>query len=267
MLSKFFTLLLLSHLSHSFDYWQQGKDWNGTCQTGKKQSPINFKDSDLVIIDEQEPDLQVYVNLDDEFEDFFITDEEKGTIALSRDFGKLTMDDLDYKIINMHLHSPSEHQVNGDNYDLEIHLVGQSKNGNLHVIGIFFEIGKEENEFINGVMERLDTGKTTKFDSSWLLIDGKQDDYYYYDGSVTGPIVNNDCVEGVRWTVMRNPVTISKEQFEFFDDRWANNQSFAGGNGNNRPVQKINNRKVYLHSASESWSVWISVGMIAGLIF
>ena len=95
------------------------------------------------------------------------------------------------------------------------------------------------------------------FLSTWLLVDGNQDEYYSYDGSLTAPIINDDCIEGVKWTVLKEPLSITKKQLEFFNDRWAGNETFAGGYGNVRKVQKLNNRKVYLHSAIESWSGWL----------
>lgn len=55
---------------------------------------------------------------------------------------------LEYQSMNMHMHSPSEHTVNGINYDLELHLPHQLIDKSLKtklgltrdkaVVGIFF---------------------------------------------------------------------------------------------------------------------------------
>jgi len=44
------------------------------------------------------------------------------------------------------------------------------------------------------------------------------------------------CTEGVRWVVMKQPMTISKEQLEAFKTTL--------GFDNNRPVQPVNARPV-----------------------
>jgi len=37
--------LVVSDTGSSIDYSQQGKNWNGTCATGTRQSPIDFPSS------------------------------------------------------------------------------------------------------------------------------------------------------------------------------------------------------------------------------
>jgi len=60
----------------------------------------------------------------------------------------------------------------------------------------------------------------------------KEREYYRFNGSLTTP----PCSEGVRWLVLEEYATISKEQVkEFFD---------LMGHANNRPVQPLNARKV-----------------------
>jgi carbonic anhydrase len=60
----------------------------------------------------------------------------------------------------------------------------------------------------------------------------KERAYYRFSGSLTTP----PCTEGVRWMVLKEYVTISKEQVKKFVDTM--------GVKNNRPVQPINARKV-----------------------
>ena len=61
-----------------------------------------------------------------------------------------------------------------------------------------------------------------------VLPSGKE--YYRFDGSLTTP----PCSEGVKWMVMKTPLTISKAQVEKF--------SKAVQGTNNRPIQPINAR-------------------------
>ena len=56
--------------------------------------------------------------------------------------------------------------------------------------------------------------------------------YYRYSGSLTTP----PCSEGVRWIVLREPMTVTREQLAAFRETF--------GVANNRPVQPINARSV-----------------------
>jgi carbonic anhydrase len=57
-------------------------------------------------------------------------------------------------------------------------------------------------------------------------------DYYSFNGSLTTP----PCSEGVKWMVMKQPVSVSKDQVEAFKR--------VMGHPNNRPVQPVNNRVI-----------------------
>ena len=57
-------------------------------------------------------------------------------------------------------------------------------------------------------------------------------DYYRFDGSLTTP----PCTEGVRWLVLKTPVSLSKEQIAAF--------SKVMHHPNNRPVQPVYARTV-----------------------
>lgn len=57
-------------------------------------------------------------------------------------------------------------------------------------------------------------------------------DYYRLTGSLTTP----PCTKGVRWIVMKSPVTVSTGQVDQF--------AKAIGQPNNRPLQAVNARSV-----------------------
>jgi carbonic anhydrase len=118
---------------------------------------------------------------------------------------------------------------------MEGHLVHADQDGNLAVVSVMFNIGAA-----NAVLAKAWGSMPAKagdkaelpngFDVMRLLPASK--DYFRFNGSLTTP----PCSEGVRWMVMKKPVTASKAQIEQFTK--------TIGFANNRPVQPLNARDV-----------------------
>ena len=141
---------------------------------------------------------------------------------------------LRYELQGVHYHSPGEHQVEGEGFAAELHLVHQDTDGNLAVVGLLFSLG-EPSLLVQAL---LDAAPETV--GSTDLHDGPPAadyvpaslDYFGYDGSLTTP----PCSEGVRWIVMQSVGTVSEAQVERL-------RTLTGG-PNNRPVQPIGERKI-----------------------
>jgi len=137
-----------------------------------------------------------------------------------------------YELLQVHFHSPSEHTLNGKSHVLEAHLVHRNKEGQLAVVGVFFEKGSN-NGTIDKVWEHMPQGVTpvttygTMVNAEDLL--PRRRDYFHYRGSLTTP----PCSEGVRWFVMKNVMQVSDRQVRQFRDVVERN---------NRPVQPLNKR-------------------------
>jgi hypothetical protein len=171
-------------------------------------------------------------------------------VKVYNNFGKVEINSKPYRMLGIHYHSPSEHFIDGEQFDLEMHFVGQSNSGSYQVVALMFSKGKESNPFIQATIDKFESVSNTTFDSSFLICNGLLDDYFHYLGSLTAPIGNHDCLEDVKWTIIRKPLEISESQLNFFTSRWQGNQSFAGGRGNNRKLQNLNNRTVWFHEAN-----------------
>lgn len=109
-------------------------------------------------------------------------------------------DGVEYHFLQGHFHTPSEHQVDGITYPMEMHFVSRAKkteddSGPQYlVVGIFFKMGTE-NKFIQAFIDKIpETEKDTTLLNenpvyiSDLIEKGEAfNDYYYYQGSLTTP--------------------------------------------------------------------------------
>lgn len=201
--------------------------WQGLCQSGKNQSPVNIhhalhtRNITPVHLDYHHAQGQVVNN--------------GHTIQFNLASNQfIEIGGVRYKLIQLHFHSPSEHKIDGKLFPMEMHLVHQNADGQLAVVAVMFEEGKQ-----NSALDRLwqavpknqseDGPLPNGLDLAQLL--PKEKDFYTLNGSLTTP----PCSEGVRWVIMQTPMSLSDEQLKQF------NQFY---HGNNRPVQPINARYI-----------------------
>lgn len=148
---------------------------------------------------------------------------------------KITVDGIQFDLKQFHFHAPSENLIKGKSYPLEVHLVHADKDGHLAVVAVMFNEGKAnkgmDKAWAQMPMKEGDkTALTAKLSPLELLPANRA--YYRFNGSLTTP----PCSEGVRWLVMKNAITASKEQIEAFEH--------VIHHPNNRPVQPVNARPV-----------------------
>ena len=198
-----------------------------TCDKGVNQSPINltgFIESDLP------PLYLVYKSGGHEIHN------NGHTIQVNYQPGSwFRIDNRVYELKQFHFHSPSENHINDKSYPMEVHLVHADTEGNLAVVAVMFEEGGE-NETLKKIWSAMPEKTGNKKGLSSVvsvsgLLPGSRE-YYRFNGSLTTP----PCSEGVLWLVMKQPITIAKEQIKQFTD--VMNQP------TNRPVQSINARPI-----------------------
>ncbi|MGH9778344.1 MAG: carbonic anhydrase [Candidatus Acidiferrales bacterium] len=154
----------------------------------------------------------------------------------------LTIDEDTYVLVQYHFHSPSEHTVKGRPFPMEMHLVHRSAQGRLAVLGVLIDEG-QENEAFEPVWANLPEKKGVETHLENVMVDvnellPRDRASYRYEGSLTTP----PCSEGVKWIVMKQPVSLSAHQIEVFQNIIK---------GNNRPVQPLNGRAVYADKVKE----------------
>ena len=145
----------------------------------------------------------------------------------------ITLEGNNFELKQFHFHASSEHQINGKYFPLEVHLVHANAQGNLAVVGIMFEIGAQ-NTTLDQIIQKMpqyanEKQALTSINATALLPESKS--YYRYNGSLTTP----PCSEGVRWVVMKNPITASQSQMDAFSKVM---------HKNNRPIQPLNARPI-----------------------
>jgi len=158
--------------------------------------------------------------------------------------GKQAFGGDQYRMLQYHVHFPSEHAINGKLAAGEVHFVhqkvGSSGLDDLMVVGVLYQEGAKDD--LLSAMGLGETKSTYPLDTpafnidSYLESKGVKGNFYTYDGSLTTP----PCTESVRWVVMEKPLTASKAQIESFKT-YFKEPNKAGG-VNNRPVQEANGR-------------------------
>lgn len=150
----------------------------------------------------------------------------------------------DYQLLQFHYHSPSEHTINGIQFDLEVHYVHQQKTtGLLAVVGVIYQVG-EYNADLQPLVDALSSNDTTPTVTMSVRYPTYGSGFWYYRGSLTTP----PCSQTVSWFVSQNVLQLSRPQL---------NTIIANldpeGYGNARPVQPLNGRNVYQYVTSFSY--------------
>lgn len=209
--------------------WGNLKPDFNTCATGKRQSPINIEDSNTL----QGPAEPVQ----------FAYTPSNGTVVNNghtiqvdvQGENTITVRNSTYRLLQLHFHTPSEEQINSKSFPMVAHLVHKNAEGQLAVVAVLLDEGAAS-PFIDKVWTYmpLDANDSVRMPSDLLnaseLLPTDQR-YYQFMGSLTTP----PCSEGVLWMVLKQPVTISKEQYRLFTQLYPNNA---------RPVQPVNARPV-----------------------
>ncbi|MBL9104211.1 MAG: carbonic anhydrase family protein [Myxococcales bacterium] len=140
--------------------------------------------------------------------------------------------DQTFELVQYHMHSPSEHTVEGKRYPLEIHLVHRNAAGLLAVVGVLVEEGPEspaEAATTAVIWDHLPATAgahaeaVSQVDPATLL--PADHTHFFYTGSLTTP----PCTEHVRWHVMTTPVPLSAAHIAAFRRLYSDNA---------RPVQR-----------------------------
>ncbi|MCH2220008.1 MAG: carbonic anhydrase family protein [Dechloromonas sp.] len=224
----------MQHANIHWDYEGLGgpENWgkldprNKLCATGERQSPIDIKDGIKVDVEPIKFRYQPST--------FRIVDNGH-TILVEAGEGSISLTGKTYELVQFHFHRPSEEKINGQRFDMVVHLVHKSDEGQLAVVAVLLARGNE-NPFIQTLWNNMPLEKNmpvappaATIDLNALLPSSRN--YYTYMGSLTTP----PCTEGVLWLVMKQPVQVSQDQINIFSRLYRNNA---------RPIQPASGRLI-----------------------
>jgi carbonic anhydrase len=228
--------------------WGQLDPQFAMCATGKEQSPINitkkvtktvnglkinYTNSPMTIVEDGVTDLQLG------HQHTVILDGHSIQLNFSAETAKeiVTFRNTSYRLIQFHIHTPSETQLHGQSFPLEIHFVHQGEEGKLLVLAVLVKAGKE-NAVLKKIADHLpkEIGEEYTIPGEVVnpvdLLPAKRHRYYTYAGSLTTP----PCTEGVEWVVFADSVTASPAQIQML------RKAVDGANA--RPQQPLNDRVI-----------------------
>jgi carbonic anhydrase len=225
-------------------HWTYGKDavdgphkWGSlagdfaACEQGKEQSPIDLKGA---IMKADAPEIKWH------YHPTALNIENNGhTVVANMPHNQnyITIAGEKYTLAQFHFHNPSEHKIAGLASDMELHFVHKNQKGELAVIGVMInEKSGHENTLFKPLWAELPRAAHSKSESHPSLDLAKllptHRDFFHYAGSLTTP----PCSQGVRWFVLREPMTLSGGQIDMYASLF--------DTPTNRPVQSLFGREI-----------------------
>jgi carbonic anhydrase len=210
-------------------HWAEMDQAYRACSAGHSQSPINIHRKDAraralpsLVFDYRPSPLEIIDN--------------GHTVQVNYAPGSaLIIGGRRYELVQFHFHHPAEEAFDGRHFDMVVHLVHKDSEGQLAVVAIPLKSG-HDNPLIKALWTNLPKEGDHQTAHSKIAINAEDlipmDHHYYaYSGSLTTP----PCSEGVRWTVLRTPIEVSKAQIAAFAKRYPDDA---------RPLQQLNGREV-----------------------
>lgn len=212
-------------------HWGELDSSFSACKYGAKQSPINIEFSQVKAKGK-------FVYLDIRYHKLPYTLINNGhsiQANVKTSSNRIIIGGKEYRLVQFHFHTPSEHTFNRSYYDMELHLVHQAGNGSIAVLGVMIKEGKK-NEVLAPAWEIMPKEKTEEeiimkesINIKELLPTNKI--LYHYMGSLTTP----PCSENIKWFLYQKPIEMSQDQIEQFQNIFPDNH---------RPIQPLNGREI-----------------------
>ncbi|MGA2851954.1 MAG: carbonic anhydrase family protein [Terracidiphilus sp.] len=200
------------------------------CSVGHEQSPIDIRGAHL---------NKALQPIEFHYIGGPVTLEHNGhTIIVHVDPGSyIVADGVRYDLVQFDFHHPAEEAVKGRLTDMDVHLVHKSADGKQAVVAI--RLAEDRSTPPNAVLAALwphlptkagDTAKVTEMVNAGGLLPPDKG-YWTYVGSLSVP----PCTEDVRWFILEQEVTLSRDQLLAFASLFK---------VNSRPLQDPHGRRI-----------------------
>ena len=212
---------------HGPSHWGESEPEFAQCSKGHHQSPIDIRNPQRVDL----PPIQ----FDYKRSALDIIDNGH-TIMINYAPGSfMIVGGKKYELKQFHFHRPSEEKINGNAYEMTVHLVHADQQGKLAVVAVLLQNGRD-NPLVHELWNDLPKEKDKEEQFNNIQIDVAKllpadRGYYTFDGSLTTP----PCSEGVMWYVLKQPVTVTAAEIEQFSKLYRDNA---------RPTQLLYDRVV-----------------------
>jgi carbonic anhydrase len=211
------------------DFWGRLRPEWKLCSEGTRQSPLDFAASAPVAVN-LDP-----VKFDYHSTHFVITDTDTQLRVKVGSGMWMEVRGQRYALEGFMLHHPSETYIDGKAADMSVHFFHRDGEGRVAVLAVQVMRGDPPNALLQTLLNNLPLEKGSSYTPEITLDLGAflpaSPAHFLYLGSLTTP----PCAEGVLWVVMKEPVTLSDEQYNIFVRLHASNA---------RPVQPANARLV-----------------------
>ena len=209
------------------EHWGDLKAGFAACKTGQRQSPIDIRDANQ----ESLPPLQFHYKTSP----LKIINNGHSIQIDYAPGSSMSVGGKRYELRQFHFHHPSEEEINGQPYDMVIHLVHGDSGGRLAVVAVLLKQGNA-NAAIQRLWEHLPAAEGKEQSVRGVEADAaamlpKTLAYYTFEGSLTTP----PCSESVTWYVLKTPVEVSAAEVAAFAKLYPHNA---------RPIQPRNGRAI-----------------------
>ncbi|KAL6138511.1 hypothetical protein ACLB2K_063793 [Fragaria x ananassa] len=196
-------------------HWGELREEWGACKTGRLQSPVDLL-SEIVEVHPNNGEVRLKY-----WPSYAIIKNRGHDISIQWRLGaagSVEINGTDYWLDQCHWHSPSEHTINGNRFDLELHMVhripGPNVGNNIVVVAYLYKIGKPD-MFLSQVSQDIKSMIDVEAERHRGVVDPRDvkqggAKFYKYKGSLTVP----PCTEGVTWIIHKKLTTVSREQME-----------------------------------------------------
>ena len=223
------------HPAHTWDYskehgpshWGELEPEFAPCKNGHHQSPVDIRNP-------QKADLPP-IQFDYKPSPLHIIDNGHTIMINYAPGSSISVGNKKYELKQFHFHRPSEERIDGKGFEMTLHLVHADKDGNLAVVAVLLDKGKD-NPLIQELWNEVPKEKEKEEDLDNIQIDvasllPADRGYYTFSGSLTTP----PCSEDVTWFVLKHPVPVSSGEIEQFSKLYRHDA---------RPTQPLYDRVV-----------------------